>query len=106
VSTDTHVSPLNTEAPELLVDINFRFDQFLVMTAILGAQNDAERAVLIQMDPKTLRRARDGVIGHEFMGKTVAGLRRHSDKLAEYGITVSLDALFEVREATAGLVAA
>jgi hypothetical protein len=101
-----HVSPEDIEAPDLLVDIEFRFDQFLVMTAILGATNDAERAALIQMDPKTLRRARDGIIGHEFMGKTVAGLRRHAQKLASYGISVSLDALFEVHESVGNLVAA
>lgn len=78
------------------VRVRLRQETFTAMTAALGCTTDLARAELIGVTPRTLRRARAGVIGEGFMTKTVAALRRQSDTLAAHGLIPSLDALFEV----------
>jgi hypothetical protein len=85
---------------DLSVEIEFRADRFDYFTTLLGATTELERAALIQMDPKTLRRVREGTtrVGHEFMAKTVGGLRRHEHKIpARRPVRITLDSLFAVR---------
>lgn len=92
VAEDT---PENTD---LNVEIVFNYRSFCIMAQVAGASNDGERAALIGVDPKTVWRARQGILGHTFMAKCVAGLRRHAEELSVYNLHPTLDALFVVRE--------
>lgn len=65
-------------------------------TRLAGYGTDLARAELLDVSDRTLRRARKGVLGEDFMAKAVAALRPHSRKLAKEGIEVSLDSFFEV----------
>jgi len=98
VSTDTDVPNDDAEVNDPQRYIEFNYEAFCMMAGLAGAHNDDERAALIGMDPKTIRRARGGIIGHTFMAKCVLGLRRHSSKMVRYHLTPSLDALFIVHE--------
>lgn len=68
------------------------------MFALLGATKDNEIAAMAGYKPRTISRARAGQLGHTFVINTVYTLQRHADRLAEYGITPTLDELFEVVE--------
>lgn len=67
-----------------------------VITRIIGVTTDDARAKLIGVDPKTIRRVRQGVLGEVFIAATIAALRRHADRLAQFGVTAGFDDLFEV----------
>lgn len=81
--------------------IRLREEQFDAMTSLLGYGNDTTRAKLIGVWPKTVRRAREGIIGERFMAQTVAALGQHADRLAEYNLRPTLNDLFEVVSASA-----
>jgi hypothetical protein len=89
---DGHVLP-GTDA-----EIRLRVDRFELMTRVLGCESDLARAYLIGVDPRTISRARQGVIGEVFMAKLVTALRRNRPRLAELGLEPTLDDLFEVVE--------
>ena len=76
--------------------VRLRHEPFALMTRVLGCENDTQRAALIGVRPRTIRRAKDGILGEVFMARTIIALRRHSAALAECGLTPTLDALFEV----------
>lgn len=67
------------------------------MTALAGCADDSDRARLIGVDLKTIRRARRGILGEVFMARTVAALRPYAETIAEQlGLDVTLDNLFGV----------
>jgi hypothetical protein len=69
---------------------------FDLMTRIVGRGNDTARGELIEMDRKTVSRAREGVVGEEFIANTIVALRRHERLLATCGQTPDFDSLFEI----------
>jgi hypothetical protein len=76
--------------------IRLRADRFDAMTALIGCRTDQDRAQLIDVTPRTINRARAGVIGQQFMAKTVLALGAHAEKLAQYNLRPTLSELFEV----------
>ena len=73
-------------------------DHFDRITRWLGATSDAARARLLNVDPKTIYRARRGVIGGDFIARAVHTLHKHSNELESIGIEPNFEAVFEVRE--------
>lgn len=71
-------------------------DRFTTMTRMLGMESDTARAAFIGVSPRTISRARDGIIGEEFIGRTLSALRRNEKRLAKYGVTTTFDDLFVV----------
>lgn len=69
---------------------------FHLMTRILGCESNAARGALIHMDPKTVDRARHGIIGRDFIANALYWLGRKRDELAEFGLDPSFENLFEV----------
>jgi hypothetical protein len=78
--------------------VRLRKDRFELMTRVVGAATSNSRADLLGVDRKTIYRAMQGVFGLGFMARTVSALGRHSELLAECGMTPTLDELFEVVE--------
>lgn len=67
------------------------------MTELAGCVDDDDRARLIGVDVKTVRRARRGILGEVFMARTVAALRPHAGAIQlKLGVEVTLDELFNV----------
>lgn len=91
--------PRDTVAPhsrDPRATIRLRRDRFELMTRIVGATTWQARADLLDMDRKTLQRARQGVFGLAFMAQAVSALERHAELLATCGVTPTLNDLFEV----------
>lgn len=78
--------------------IEFREDVFNVLAAALGAHNDTTRAELLGVHPRTLARARRGVLGADFMTCAVAAFAGRAADLDRHGLDsdVTLDRLFRV----------
>lgn len=71
-------------------------EQFELITQELGARSDTSRARLLGVDPKTIYRARRGVIGEEFIAKALAVMLENAADLEAIGIKPSFEAMFEV----------
>lgn len=69
---------------------------FHLMTRILGCESDAARGALIHMDPKSVGRARHGIIGRDFIANALFFLGRKRDVLAEFGLDPTFESLFEI----------
>jgi hypothetical protein len=78
--------------------IRLKADRFDLMTKILGLNTDEARARFIDVNAKTLYRARHGSLGHELIAQTLISLRDRREELAVYNLTPSFDELFEVVE--------
>lgn len=76
--------------------LRLREDRFNLMTRVIGLEREKHRAELVGVDVRTLLRARKGIIGEVFVAGVIAGLRQHSQTLAQYGLEPTLDDLFEV----------
>jgi len=94
------------EAADAQAEIRLREDRFALMWAVVGCTKDEEIAQEAGYSARTVRRARTGQLGNAFVAQTIHALRRHADKLARYGLTPTLDELFEVVEARASEKAA
>lgn len=75
--------------------VEFRFD---VAAQAAGFTTDVAKAALFEVSDRTLRRARAGQLGKDFMAKTVKALMPFRRSIAKEGIEVSLDGLFEVAQ--------
>lgn len=71
---------------------------FDLVTKALGATSEAARAQLLNVDPKTIYRARRGPVGETFIATTVLVMKAHEPELTAIGITPGFDAVFEARE--------
>lgn len=74
---------------------------FNTLAGALGAHSDLARAELIGVNEKTLRRAKAGQLGADFMLACVATFAARADELAAVGLVepVTLDRLFTVTTA-------
>jgi hypothetical protein len=74
-----------------------RDNRFNLITRVLGCGSDVARSRLLDMDPKTIYRARRGVIGEEFIARMLDVMRQNAEELEEAGIGTSFEDVFEVR---------
>ncbi|MFI2663684.1 hypothetical protein [Micromonospora carbonacea] len=72
-----------------------RFDE---VTRIMGCTSEAARARLLGVDPKTIYRARHGILGEEFIAKVIDAMRANEPVLNAAGIDVDFEEVFEVGE--------
>lgn len=87
-----HDTP-QTDTAGIALDV----DRHRELFAAIGCESDVAIATETGVTDRTVRRARDGVIGEVFMARTIAALRRNADKLHAAGLTPpTLDELFSV----------
>ncbi|AGL19533.1 hypothetical protein L083_6023 [Actinoplanes sp. N902-109] len=86
------------EVGDTRVGVRLREAEFDLITRILGCESDAARARLLDINPKTVTRVRRGVIGEEFIAKTLIMLRNNAEALAKVNIGTSFEDVFEVGE--------
>jgi hypothetical protein len=82
-----------TRARVLLRDDGERFSAIMTL---IGYGSDLARARALNVNPSTIYRARHGSVAGVLIARTIAILRRHEAKLAEYNIKPSFDEIFEV----------
>ncbi|MFC6017756.1 hypothetical protein ACFP2T_16265 [Plantactinospora solaniradicis] len=71
-------------------------DQYDAMTRVLGLTTDPARAEFFGYTDRTIRRARNGSIGEDFIARTVAGFREHESTLKAAGFASGFDEVFLV----------
>lgn len=104
MSPDTDVATPDTRA-EIRLRSEDGEDRFTVMTRVLGIESDTARANFVGVNPRTISRAREGVIGEEFIARTLSALRRREKTLAKFGLQPTFDDLFIVIDVPAPAVA-
>lgn len=77
-------------------ELRLNQDNFDEATRLAGCLTEAARAELIGVTERTLNRVRRGVIGHEFITKTLVALRPYERKLAKMGLKPTFETFFEV----------
>lgn len=87
-----HVPPSDARAGVFL-----RTERFALVARVLGHTSDAALGRAIGMAERTVRRARDGVIGEQFIAAVLAAFGEHEADLAAHNIGVKFEDLFEVR---------
>jgi hypothetical protein len=70
--------------------------QFALVARILGHTSDAALGRAIGMSDKTIGRAREGVIGEQFIAAVLTAFGEHEELLKQYGISVKFEDLFEI----------
>lgn len=76
--------------------LKLKEDAFDAATEALGYTSEIARSQFIGVTDRTLRRARLGTIGHEFVTKTLVALKPHTRQLAKVGVKPTFESLFEV----------
>lgn len=72
-------------------------DRHRELFAAIGCDSDVAIAAETGVTDRTVRRARDGIIGEVFMANTIAALQRNKGKLRDAGLEPpTLDELFTV----------
>lgn len=87
--------------PGTRAGVKLRVDRFDLMTRVLGCESDRARAQMLDVDPRTVSRARAGIVGEEFIAQTLTTMQQHAGELAALGLTGSFEDLFEVRRKSA-----
>lgn len=72
-------------------EVELNFD---LMWRVVGKTTDPEIAAEIGMHPKTIGRARNGIIGQEFIANTLTALRKHEHLLTMVNLEPSFDKVF------------
>lgn len=72
-------------------------ERFDLITRAIGCDSEASRARLLDVDPKTIYRARRGQVGEDFIARAVAVMRDHATELEAIGIKPAFEAMFEIR---------
>lgn len=75
-----------------------RTEHFALVARLLDLTTDAALSRAIGMDRITISRARDGIIGERFIAAVLSVFGERKDELANLGVGVGFDDLFEVRD--------
>lgn len=84
--------------PDVRAGVYLRTDRFALVARILGHTSDAALARAIGMTDRTVSRAREGVIGEQFIAAVLRTFGEHDAELAQYGVGVKFEDLFEIGE--------
>lgn len=91
MSTDTHVAPSG-----LRPGIYLKTERFALVARVLGYTSDAALGRAIGMTERTVGRARSGIIGEQFIASVLKAFGEREEELAQFGIEVKFEDLFEV----------
>ncbi|PZG15064.1 hypothetical protein C1I95_20365 [Micromonospora craterilacus] len=80
MSTDIH-DTVGPDTAGIRLDVARHTELF----AAIGCDTAAKIAAATGVTERTVRRARQGVIGEVFMAQTITALRRHADTLRQHG---------------------
>jgi predicted secreted protein len=88
-----HVAPAESRAGVFL-----NTEHFALIARLLNLTSDAAIARAFRVNPITISRAREGVIGEKFIAAAVSYFGEHADELAKYSLGAKFEDLFEIRE--------
>lgn len=95
VSYDMHVAPT---APDVRAGVFLKTEHFALVAKLLDYTTDAALSRAIGMDRMTISRARNGIIGEQFIASVLRVFGERADELAKYSVGVAFEDLFEIRD--------
>lgn len=69
---------------------------FDIAMNVIGCETELSKAELLEVTDRTIRRAKLGTIGEDFIAKTLAAVAPHARKLAREGLKPTFECFFEV----------
>lgn len=96
MSTDTHVA-----LPDVRAGVYLKVERFALVGRLLGWTSDVALGRAIGMTDRTVSRAREGVIGEQFIAAVLRTFGEREDELAEFNVGVKFEDLFEIRDKAA-----
>lgn len=81
--------------------IYLKAERFALVARLLGCTSDAALGRVIGMTEKTISRARGGMIGEQFVAAVLKAFGEHEQQLAQFGVGVKFEDLFEVGDKAA-----
>jgi hypothetical protein len=97
--TVQHVSyNMDVTQPDLRAGVFLKTEHFALVAKLLDLPSDAAIGRAIGMDRLTIGRARDGIIGERFIAAVLSAFGQRAEALAELGVGVKFDDLFELGE--------
>lgn len=77
--------------------VYLRVERFNLIMRVLGHTTDPAVGRFIGMTDRTITRAREGIIGEQFIAAVLAALGPHAEDLAALNLGVRFEDVFEVR---------
>lgn len=88
-----HVASAETRAGVFL-----KTEHFDLVARLLNLTSNMALGRVFGLNPETIGRARDGIIGEKFIAAILSYFSERADELAKYGVSARFDDLFEIRE--------
>lgn len=89
---------MDVAPPDVRAGVYLKVERFNLICRILGHTSDPTIGRSIGMTDRTVSRAREGVIGERFIAAVLKTFGEREEELAEYGIGVRFEDLFEIRD--------
>jgi hypothetical protein len=86
-----YVAPAETRAGVFL-----QTEHFALVARLLNLTSNAALARAFGLNPETITRARDGIIGEKFIAAVLSYFAGRADELAKYGVSARFDDIFEI----------
>lgn len=87
---------MDVAPPEVRAGVYLKVERFNLICRILGHTSELTIGRSIGMTVRTVSRAREGIIGERFIASVLKAFGEHEAELAEYGIGVHFEDLFEL----------
>lgn len=89
---------MDVAPPDVRAGVYLKVERFNLICRILGHTSDPTIGRFIGMTDRTVSRAREGIIGERFIAAVLRTFGEHEVELAEYGIGIRFEDLFEIRD--------
>jgi predicted secreted protein len=86
-----HVATAETRAGVFL-----KTEHFALVARLLNLTSDVALGRAVGLNPMTISRAREGVIGEKFIAAVLSYFAGRAEELAKYGVGARFDDLFEI----------
>ena len=87
--------------PDKRPGVYLKAEQFFLVARVLGHTSDAAVGRALGMTERTIRRAKAGIIGEQFIAAVLRTFGEHQEELAQLNINVAFDDLFEIGDKAA-----
>lgn len=89
---------MDARSPGTRAKVLLKSEAFDRITLALGCETEGARARLLDVDPKTVYRARRGIVGEEFIAKTLSTMKANRSRLAKVDISPTFESVFQLAE--------
>jgi hypothetical protein len=87
---------MHVASAEPRAGVFLKTEHFALVARLLNLTSNAALARAFGLNPETITRARDGIIGEKFIAAVLSYFAARADELAKYGVSARFDDIFEI----------